>query len=79
MARDVTASHTSAVGAHSLAGSRKLPHLLLHTSSGSMSALHIKNLRAWLRPHVWFNRGDLLPEVLYIADSRVLCAEGQGR
>lgn len=73
MARGVTTSHISAVGAHSPAGSRELPHLLLHTSSGSVSALHIQNLRAWLRPHAWFNQGDLLPGMLSNREQGVVC------
>lgn len=64
MARGLTASHSSAAGARSLAGSSDLPHLSLHSGSGSASAQHIQNLRAWLRPRVRFNRGDLLPGVL---------------
>lgn len=55
----------------------ELPHLLLRTGSGSVSAPHIQSLRAWLRPHSLSR--ETCCRRCSLADSRVLGAKGHGR
>lgn len=81
MARGVTASHTSAVGARSLAGSREFPHLLLHTSGGSVGTPHVLNYKTWGlgSGHTNGLTRESCCQRCSLADGRVMCAKGQRR